>query len=39
MKVQDGKRYFRVKWVGYRSNQNTWEPEEHLNENLIKGFF
>lgn len=22
--------YYQVKWVGYPSCQNTWEPEEHL---------
>lgn len=27
MKMEDGKRFFRVKWVGFPSNQNTWEPE------------
>lgn len=31
MKIEGEKRFFRVKWVGFPSNQNTWEPEQHLN--------
>ena len=38
-KIENGKKLFRVKWVGYPSSQNTWQPEEHLHENLIKAFY
>ena len=24
--------YYRVKWVGYPSSKNTWEPEQQLRE-------
>ncbi|KAF8757871.1 Chromo (CHRromatin Organization MOdifier) domain [Rhizoctonia solani] len=27
---QDGKWFFRVKWKGYGSEENTWEPQENL---------
>ena len=32
MKIQKGKKYFLVKWVGFPSSDNTWEPKEHLGE-------
>jgi hypothetical protein len=31
----DGKKYYLVKWVGWPSEYNSWEPEEHL-ENARK---
>lgn len=36
-----GKTQFLVKWVGYDSSQNTWEPEKHLCtvKNLIQKFY
>ncbi|KAF8750725.1 hypothetical protein RHS01_09093 [Rhizoctonia solani] len=27
---RNGKWFFRVKWKGYRSKENTWEPQENL---------
>ena len=38
MREVEGKRAFRVKWVGYSSRENTWEPEEHLPSSLISSF-
>lgn len=35
MKESDGKRKFRIKWTGFPTWQNTWEPEEHLKPELI----
>ncbi|QRW23043.1 Retrotransposable element Tf2 protein [Rhizoctonia solani] len=29
-KERDGKWFFRVKWKGYGSKENTWEPRENL---------
>lgn len=34
-KTQDGKRYYKVRWEGYTSGDDTWEPEEHLPKNAI----
>ncbi|QRW24222.1 Retrotransposable element Tf2 protein [Rhizoctonia solani] len=32
---RDGKWYFWVKWKGYGSKENTWEPQENLNTHVI----
>ena len=29
---QDGKWMYLVKWVGWDSDTNTWEPKEHLED-------
>ena len=31
MKKTQGKNYYLVKWAGYPSSANNWEPEENLN--------
>ena len=36
--LPEGKRRFRIKWKGYPSAQNTWEPEEHISQSLINDF-
>ena len=36
MKVLDGKRYFKIKWVGYKDE--TYEPEENINKKIIENF-
>ncbi|XP_021968215.1 uncharacterized protein LOC110863264 isoform X1 [Folsomia candida] len=30
MKIENGKRYFLVKWSGYDEKDNSWEPEENM---------
>lgn len=37
-KICNGKPLFMIKWQGYCSSQNTWEPKTHLQPELIKAF-
>ena len=30
MRIKQGEVEYRVKWQGYTSKHNTWEPEAHL---------
>ena len=31
-RIEDGRALYRVKWLGYREEESTWEPLEHLEE-------
>ena len=35
-KSRDGKKFFRVKWLGH--SERTWEPEENLPQIMVKEF-
>jgi len=37
-KVENGERFYMVKWLGYSDEDNTWEPHEHVadTEALLK---
>jgi hypothetical protein len=37
-KVEDGKTLYQIKWKGYSITDNTWEPIEHLNIELINAY-
>ena len=37
-KINSGKPLFMIKWQGYCSSQNTWEPKAHLTPELIEAF-
>jgi hypothetical protein len=34
-KVENGQTFYRIKWKGYPSWQNTWEPAYHLPQDVI----
>lgn len=39
MKQSQGKRQFKIRWKGYRPDNDTWENEENLScPNIIKSF-
>eukprot|EP00105_Crassostrea_gigas_P036076 XP_019920224.1 PREDICTED: kinesin-related protein 4-like [Crassostrea gigas] len=38
-KIMRGKRYFRIKWEGFSSTDNSWEPEENIPNALIQEYF
>jgi hypothetical protein len=35
-KIKRGKRYFLIKWMGYGVKDNSWEPEENINPELVR---
>ena len=37
-KIRQGKLTFMVKWEGYCSSENAWEPKPHLPSELIEAF-
>jgi chromo domain-containing protein 1 len=34
-KEVEGEVFYRIKWEGYPSWQNTWEPANNLNPNVV----
>lgn len=36
--LRTGKREFLVRWAGFSKADDTWEPEEHIDENLLDKF-
>ena len=37
-KFINGKPYFRIKWFGWSSKHNSWEPAEHLTHEFIEDY-
>lgn len=37
-KVENGQVFYRIKWKGYSSAFNSWEPAKHLSSDLIAYF-
>lgn len=40
VRIRKGKKEYEVKWKGYDSAENTWEPEQHLDtaQQLLEEF-
>ena len=37
-KIEKGKKRYLIKWQGYSSKDNTWEPRGNFNRALVKEF-
>jgi hypothetical protein len=37
-RVENGKTLYQIKWKGYSITDNTWEPIEHLNIEIINAY-
>ena len=33
--LRNGKPYYLIKWMGYDHSENTWEPKEHLGNDIL----
>uniref|UniRef100_A0A1B6M3C4 Chromo domain-containing protein n=1 Tax=Graphocephala atropunctata TaxID=36148 RepID=A0A1B6M3C4_9HEMI len=39
VRMKNGKKEFKIRWKGYKANEDTWEPEAHLScQDLIKAY-
>jgi Chromo (CHRromatin Organisation MOdifier) domain len=37
--VEGSSRVYRVRWLGYNSNEDTWEPEDNLPKYFIRRYW
>ena len=37
-KIVRDKVYYKIRWKGYKENDDTWEPPQHLNKKLIDDY-
>jgi hypothetical protein len=37
-KYVNGEPFYKIRWTGFSSNDDTWEPTEHLSQELIDNF-